>query len=161
MEMNDSQRLQLSNMIKTNNIEDQTELIRTLKHSHIMRDEINMMVLLKAKYRDDPERIHLECMNDCNFLFTYYTDIYNKIRKDEIDLAMLIKFIDVLRDVEDGLLDQHEASFKVGTILKEIYIDSALKKANKLNKEHEVIPDEKKEVNKVSWKQFKSTFKKS
>jgi len=162
MEMNDSQRLQLSNMIKTNNVEDQTELIRTLKHSHIMRDEINTMIILKAKYRDDPERIHLECMNDCNFLFTYYTDIYNKIRKDEIDLGMLMKFIDVLKEIEDGLLDQHEASFKVGTILKEMYIDSALKKADKLDKANEsATPEVKKEVNKVSWKQFKSTFQKS
>jgi hypothetical protein len=161
MEMNDSQKLQLANMIKSNNVEDQTELIRTLKHSNIMREEINNMVLLKAKYRDDPERIHLECMNDCNFLFTYYTDIYNKIRKDEIDLGMLIKFIDVLRDIENGLLDQHEASFKVGTILKEMYIDSALKKAEKLDKANESVPEVKKEVNKVTWRQFKSTFGKS
>ena len=161
MEMNDSQRLQLSNMIRENNVEDQTELIRTLKHSHIMRNEINTMVMLKAKHRDDPELIHFECMNDCNFLFTYYTDIYNKIRKDEIDLGMLMKFIDVLRDIEDGQLDQHEASFKVGTILKEMYIDSALKKADKLDKQNNVIPEEKKEIVKISWKQFKSTFEKS
>ena len=161
MEMNDSQRLQLSNMIKANNVEDQTELIRTLKHSHIMRNEINTMIMLKAQYRDDPERIHLECMNDCNFLFTYYTDIYNKVRKDEIDLGMLMKFIDVLKEIEDGLLDQHEASFKVGTLLKEMYIDSALKKAEKLDKANEPVKEVKKEINKVSWKQYKSTFKKS
>jgi hypothetical protein len=162
MEMNDNQRLQLSNMIKANNVEDQTELIRTLKHSHIMRDEINTMIILKAKYRDDPEKIHYECMNDCNFLFTYYTDIYNKIRKDEIDLGMLMKFIDVLKEIEDGLLDQHEGSFKVGTLLKEMYVDSALKKAEKMDKLNEpATPEVKKEVNKVTWKQYKSTFGKS
>ena len=162
MEMNDNQRLQLSNMIKANNVEDQTELIRTLKHSHIMRDEINTMIMLKAKYRDDPEKIHYECMNDCNFLFTYYTDIYNKIRKDEIDLGMLMKFIDVLKEIEDGLLDQHEGSFKVGTLLKEMYVDSALKKAEKMDKLNEpATPEVKKEVNKVTWKQYKSTFGKS
>jgi hypothetical protein len=162
MQMNDNQRLQLSNMIKANNVEDQTELIRTLKHSHIMRDEINTMIMLKAKYRDDPEKIHYECMNDCNFLFTYYTDIYNKVRKDEIDLGMLMKFIDVLKEIEDELIDQHEASFKVGTILKEMYIDSALKKAEKLDKLNEqATPEIKKEVNKISWKQYKSTFEKS
>jgi hypothetical protein len=162
MEMNDNQRLQLSNMIKANNVEDQTELIRTLKHSHVMRDEINTMIMLKAKYRDDSEKIHYECMNDCNFLFTYYTDIYNKIRKDEIDLGMLMKFIDVLKEIEDGLLDQHEGSFKVGTLLKEMYVDSALKKAEKMDKLNEpATPEVKKEVNKVTWKQYKSTFRKS
>ena len=38
-------------------------------------------------------------MTECNFLFTYYTDIYNKIRKDEIDLKILFKAFDVLRDI--------------------------------------------------------------
>ena len=33
--MNDKQRLQLQNMIKANNVEDQTDLIRKLKHSQI------------------------------------------------------------------------------------------------------------------------------
>ena len=39
--MDEKQRLQLQNMIKTNNVEDQTQLIRDLKHSHIMKSEIN------------------------------------------------------------------------------------------------------------------------
>ncbi len=72
-------------------------------------------------------------MNECNFLFTYYTDIYNKVRKDEIDLGILNRFFDMLEQVENGSLNQHEASFQVGTILKELYVDSALKKAEKLD----------------------------
>ena len=50
--MDDKQRLQLSNMIKANNVEDQTDLIRQLKHSQILRDEINNMIVLKSKYKD-------------------------------------------------------------------------------------------------------------
>ena len=46
--MDDKQRLQLQNMIKVNNVEDQTELIRDLKHSQILRNEVNNMILLKA-----------------------------------------------------------------------------------------------------------------
>ena len=84
MEMNDNQRLQLSNMIKANNVEDQTGLIRDLKHSQVLRNEVNNMILLKAKHRGDDEKIYNECVNDCNFLFTYYTDIFNKIRKRNI-----------------------------------------------------------------------------
>jgi hypothetical protein len=38
--MDDKQRLQLQNMIKANNVEDQTELIRELKHSEIIRNEL-------------------------------------------------------------------------------------------------------------------------
>lgn len=113
--------------------------------------------MIKAKYRNDPEKINLECMNECGFLFTYYTEIYNKIKKDEIDINILNKFIDVLRQIEDGELDQHSGSFLVGTILKELYIDSALKKADKLNEEHDKNKPvkEQKEPVKISWKQFK------
>jgi hypothetical protein len=90
--MDDKQRLQLANMIKANNVEDQTELIRNLKHSQVLRNEVNNMILLKAKHRGDDEKIYNECVNDCNFLFTYYTDIFNKIRKNEIDINILNKF---------------------------------------------------------------------
>jgi hypothetical protein len=79
--MDDKQRLQLSNMIKANNVEDQTELIRNLKHSQILRTEINNMIMIKAKYRGDDNKIMEECMNECSFLFTYYTEIFNKVKK--------------------------------------------------------------------------------
>jgi hypothetical protein len=153
--MDDKQRLQLQNMIKANNVEDQTEFIRNLKHSQIIRNDVNTMILIKAKFRGDEAKIHEECVNECNFLFTYYTDIYNKIRKDEIDIGILNKFLDVLRRIEDGELDQHEGSFFVGTILKELYVDSALKKADKLNVNDEIRPEPKKPEKKISYKQFK------
>lgn len=158
--MDDKQRLQLSNMIKVNNVEDQTELIRNLKHSQILRTNVNNMIMLKSKYRGDDEKIYNESITECNFLFTYYTDIFNKIRKDEIDIGILNKFIDVLKRIEDGELDQHEGSFAVGTLLKELYIDSALKKADKLDElnENGKIEPKKAEV-KISWKQFKKMSK--
>ena len=158
--MDDKQRLQLQNMIKTNNVEDQTELIRELKHSVILRREINNMIQIKAKYINNVDQIYSECAGECSFLFTYYTDIFNKVRKDEIDIQILNKFLDVLRQIEDGELDQHEGSFLVGSILKELYVDSALKKAEKLdeqNKEEKVEP--KKPEMKISWKQFKAIDK--
>jgi len=155
--MNDAQRLQLQNMIKANNVEDQTNLIRTLKHSDLLKNDINSLILLKAKYRSEPEKINEIALIECNFLFTYYTEIYNKIKKDEIDLDILFKFIEVLKNIEDGKMDQHEGAFAVGTLLKKIYIDSALKKADKLNEEYErqnpKIPF--KEPNQITWKQFK------
>ncbi len=135
--MDDKQRLQLQNMIKTNNVEDQTDLILNLKHSQILRNEINNMIMIKAKYRGDNEKIAEECMNESNFLFTYYTEIFNKVKKDEIDINLLYQFLDILKKIEDGHLDQHEGSFQVGSILKAIYVDSALKKADKLDAENE------------------------
>ena len=159
--MDDKQKLQLQKMISENNVEDQTELIRKLKHSVIMKNEINNMLFLKGKYRDDAEKIHLECMNECNFLFTYYTDIYNKIRKDEIDVDILNQFLDILEQIEEGELDQHEGSFKVGTLLKKLYVDSALRKAEKLDEENSgnKSAEPQKPLIDISWKQFKKINK--
>jgi hypothetical protein len=158
--MNDEQRLHLQNMISANNVEDQTGLIRELKHSVILRQEVNNLVRIREKYNGDQEKIMEDAITECNFLFTYYTDIYNKIRKDEMDLQILHKFLDVLRDIEDGRLDQHEGSFKVGTLLKEIYVDSALRKAEKLNETNgNVEPEYKGPQVEISWKDFKSMQK--
>lgn len=157
--MDDKQRLQLQNMIKANNVEDQTSFIRNLKHSQIIRNDVNNLIMIKAKFRDNDDKIHEEGVNECNFLFTYYTDIYNKIRKDEIDIGILNKFLDVLKRIEDGELDQHEGSFLVGTILKELYVDSALKKAEKLNENEEPKPEPIKPKENISWKKFKKMKK--
>ena len=157
--MDDKQRLQLQNMIKVNNVEDQTEFIRTLKHSQILRNEINNMIVIKAKYRGDDEKISSECMNESNFLYTYYTDIFNKVKKDEIDINLMYKFLDILKKIEDGDLNQHDGSFMVGSILKEIYVDSALKKAEKLDELNEKAPEPKKAEVKISWNQYKKMNK--
>jgi hypothetical protein len=142
-------------MIKTNNVEDQTDFIRNLKHSQIIRNDMNNMFVIKAKFRGDDVKIHEECVKECNFLFTYYTDIYNKVRKDEIDVGIMNKFLDVLKQIEEGKLDQHEGAFMVGTLLKELYVDSALKKADKLNADEEPKLEPRKADKNVSYKQFK------
>jgi len=145
-------------MIKANNVEDQTEMIRDLKHSDILRKDIQTLLSLKEKFGNDSEKLNLECMYECSFLFNYYTDIYNKIRKDEISLSILYKFLDILKQIENKEVDQHEGSFIVGTLLKELYIDSALKKADKLDKQHLDRLSTDLPLNEpllLSWKEFK------
>ena len=154
--MDSDQRLHLQKMITANNVEDNTTTIRQLKHSHKLREDVNNLIMLKVQYQNDPDTLHLEGMTECNFLFTYYTDIYNKIRKDEIDLKILFRSFDVLRDIEDGKIDQHEGAYEFGMLLKKIYVDSALKKAEKLNATTgEKEPEYKGPQVDVSWKQFK------
>ena len=154
--MDEKSRLQLNNMLSANNVLDQTELIRNLKHSHILRNNINELISLRAKHMDNDNALKMEAMISCEFLCTYYTDLYNKIRKDEIDLKILFEFINVLEKIEEGKLDQHEGSFEVGTLLKKIYIDSALRKADKLNKD-EVVFEPQKPLVDISWKDYKFT----
>ena len=151
--MNAQEKLLLQEMIKANNVEDQTQNIRNLKHSALIRKDVQTLLEI-MKTTTDPSEIHIEAMMECNFIFTYYTDIYNKIRKAEIDLNMFSEFLNVLEKIEDGKIDQHEGSFEVGTILKKIYVDSALKRGEKLDdmhkKEESVQP-----IKDIRWKNFK------
>lgn len=156
--MNDTQRLRLQEMIKVNNVEDQTNTIRNLKHSSILKKELKNMMSIKEKYTHSHslEEINNLCAQECSFLFMYYTDIYNKIRKDEIDLNIFNKFLDILKKIEDEEVDQHEGSFLVGTLLKELYIDSAIKKADKFDRENPQEKVEEISYLNISWKEFKT-----
>ena len=154
--MDNSSRLHLQQMIKANNVTDQTELIRDLKHSDVLKENVLSLIMLKHKYQNDPDMLHMHAMGECHFLFTYYTDIYNKIRKDEIDIQILFQFLDVLKKIENKEVDQHEGSFEIGTLLKKIYIDSALKKADKLNSNNQPAEEMNKGIQ-ITWKQFKNT----
>lgn len=155
--MDDQQRLQLQRMINENDVLDQTELIRELKHSVILRQDINHLIALKGKYPNDDNTLQIEALSDCSFLCTYYTDIYNKIRKDEMDISILFRFIDVLEKIEEGRIDQHEGSYEVGMLLKKIYVDSALRKAEKLNATTgNMEPEYKGPQVEISWKQYKN-----
>jgi hypothetical protein len=161
--MTELNRLQLQQMIKETNADDQTNLIRELKHSHKLQADINNLLMLKSKYKTDLVKISEEAAIQCSFLFTYYTDIFNKIKKDEIDLKILNKFLNILRMIEDEEIEQHEGCVMVGTLLKEMYIDSALKKADKINdteqnKNNQEI-ERKVEQVKISWSEYKKFSK--
>lgn len=155
--MNEIERLQLQKMIKANDVEDQTHQIRKLKHSKQLKEDINTFLLLKTKYK--PEEIFEKSIIECNFLFTNYTDIYNRIKNDEINIDLLFHFLKVLSDIENGELDQHEGSFIVGKILKEIYIDSALKKAEKIDNIYNNQKEETVEPINIDWKVWKKINK--
>lgn len=156
--MNNVERLNLQKMINENDVKDETQNIRDKKHSSLIKEDVIRFVELKKKYfrlqKTNPVEFEKICITRCAFLFNNYTDIYNKIKKDEIDLSILSKFLDVLKLIEDGKIDQHEGSFKIGKYLKEMYIDSALKKSEKLDKKYGNKEKEVKPKN-ISWKQYK------
>lgn len=164
--MDESQRLKLNTYIKANNVEDQTDFIRELKHSNILKLEIARLVDIVKEENGNEFAINERGSLECHFLFMYYTDIYNKVRKEEIDLTIMAKFLDVLEKIENCELDQHEGSYMVGELLKKIYVDSALRKAEKLNRKAETENDENEsesqdedDVVKISYKEFKDISK--
>ncbi len=156
--MNDSERLNLQKMIQANDAENNTFLIRELKHSKKILEEVDLLLKLKqdnsTMAKSNPDKFDELCVGKCQFLFNNYTDIFNKVKKDEINLEILLRLINVLYSIEEGNIDQHEGSFEVGKLLKEIYIDSALRKADKLNAESGEV-EKKEPVENISWAEFK------
>jgi len=71
--MDANARLHLQEMVKANNVEDQTELIRELKHSHLLQEDINNLIMIKAKNRNDEEKVHQLGMEECSCLLIILT----------------------------------------------------------------------------------------
>jgi hypothetical protein len=160
--MDNIDRLQLEKMIKANNVEDVTEEIRTKKHSDLIRRDVIKLLEIKKKYPrlDKTQQMDTMLTKNCSFLFMNYTDIFNKVRKNEIDLNILGKFLDILKKIEDGDLNQHEGAFEVGKLLKAMYIDSALKKSDKIDKKNKKRGGKQETTSlnspkNISWKQYK------
>ena len=162
--MNDDDRLKLKEMIKANNTEDFTEKIRTLKHSSKIRSDVETYLNLCKKYPKSKGEAFFKrmCDSKCQFLGSNYTEIYVKLIKNELNLNILDSLLNVLKEIEDGNVDQHEGSFNVGKILKELYIDSALRKGDKLDKIASVKEKKKpnKQVKKISYAEFKAAQQK-
>ena len=152
-----NKKLNLKELVKNFDGEDTTERIRELKHSKQIRASITKMIELKKKYsRLNNKNLRKIVEKQCSFLYHNYTNIFNKIYKDVIDLKLFNKFLVILEGIENGKYDQHEASAKVGQILKEIYIDSAIRESKRIDKKNS---NKKKPVmkkgKKISWNEFK------
>jgi hypothetical protein len=157
-------RLDLKRMInQTEDYVDNTHNIQKLKHSSLIREDIIKIEKLKRensllKENDQDNFLEL-CKEQCQFLFNHYTDIFNKVCKDLIDLSIMKNLLDVLHFIEIGKLDQQEGSIIVGKILKQLYLDSAVKTADALDKEratdNEVININIPEVKNISWRDYK------
>ena len=151
--MNENDRLNLKRMIGQSDCDDNTDAIRKLKHSKLIRAELNTFTKLKRNTRgDDFDDV---CRNKCSFLYNNYMDIFNRLIKDELDLKIFGRLLDALENIEDGKVDQHEGSVIVGTILKELYIDSALKHGNNISDTDAPAQPTYVDSKTISWKQFK------
>lgn len=158
--MNPNDRLQLSKMIKEYNSEETTDKIRHLRHSENIRVDVGVIQRLKLQYpriyKSNIKQFKLMATNRASFLFNNYTNLFNRIIKGELDLNILWQFLEVLKQIEDGTIDQHDGSYKIGMLLKRLYIDSALQREKK---DQEKTPNKKNEYKKpmctMSWNEFK------
>ena len=159
--MDNLDRLNLNKMINANNVEDCTEEIRSKKHSQLIRDDVTCLMTLKKKYsrlaQSNPVQFDSMCVSQCSFLFNNYMDIFNKVKKDEMNMQILHQLLDVLKKIEDNQLNQHEGAFEVGKLMKALYLDSALVTAERLDKKtgkKTVVA--KMPEKKITWAEYKA-----
>ena len=159
--MNNLEKLNLHKMIDANNVQDCTDDIRLKKHSDLIRNDVTTLMQLKKKYarlsQSNPKQFDTMCVSQCSFIFNNYTDIFNRVKKDELNMKILHNLLDILKQIEEGQIDQHAGAFEVGKLLKTMYIDSALTKAERIDKKtgKKSFPSKPKEK-KIIWGEFKA-----
>ena len=152
------ERLNLKKLLSEMDSEDNTAQIRKVKHSIVLRNEIRKLDTFKQKNVDmkvnNPEKYTEMCKSTTPFLYNNYTDIFNRIIKDELDLEIMTKLLIVLKLIEDGKVDQNEGSVMIGKVLKELYVDSALQQSAHLDQQNPVAEQPIK-TKSISWKEYK------
>lgn len=160
MVFTENELFQLKKMIETNNTEDHTDHIRDVKNSNEIRKALHTFLKLKTEHNDlwknDKDRFEELVLRENPFLFHNYYQIHMTLLKDQIDMTIMLKLLAVLEKIESGELDQHEGSFVVGKLLKEIYIDGTVRKLEKLDELSEQSKPVMNHGTPISWKEFKS-----
>ena len=123
--------LNLKQMIKDNDVEDFTDIIRDKCHSQKIKNDISKYLEISNKYlrlkKTNNEQFKTICRSQCNFLYNNYTDIFNRLINNTLNLDIFYNILNILHRIETSEVNQHEASYLVGKYLKELYIDSNLR----------------------------------
>lgn len=171
--MNSLDKSQLEQLINEHNVEDYSKDIREKKHSPLIKTDVNNILNLKVKYNrlmtTNYNQFEQIVISQCKFLHKNYNDIFSKVMKNEINLNTLNQLLNILKKIENGDKDQHEASFEVGKLLKQIYIDGVIikqekekqlndKMCKKKNKKKNIKKEETEDSQKknLSWQEFKN-----
>ena len=152
--MNPKEKEILSKMLKDSDFKDNSNDIKRNKHSIKIQQDINTYLSLKKTYsrlqQTNSNLFKQKIINQCNFLYTNYNNIFDKLINNQLDINILNKFIYFLKQIEDGKMDQNTASYEIGKLLKSHYIDKEISNNNDINND----------INNITWKQFKEHIKK-
>ena len=143
---------QLKKISESSKFVDMTEKIRDVKHSAQLKKSIHHLMEFKHKHRallkDNRNEFESQLMKEDNFLFMNYMELYMTLLKTDVDPITMSAVLTCLEQIENGECNQHEASVKVGTLLKSIYIDKVVQDTTHL-------ADPRKEHMNLSWREYK------
>jgi hypothetical protein len=166
--ISDNDRMDLKRvMANSTDYQDNTAYIRASKHSRQMSADVRKIELLAQNngvLRDTDLPAFTELAKQkCPFLFSRYTDIFNRLVAGTIDISTMYEVLRILRMIEDGEVEQEEGSLLVGRVLKKLYVDSAVRAADKLASRDSYSGPNKKVLSTTelafSWKDYKLTYK--
>jgi hypothetical protein len=157
--------LDMDKLMKNADTAGNTQRIRALRHGRKIQAQVRLLQELKVSHKDmalmDPAKYDRMVHSHCDFLWSNYMMIFNRLLRDEIDVDILNRFIETLIQVEDGEMDEFDASVKVGGILKELYLDSAIKRKEKQEDKDKLLQaaeagKKRRPARDISWSQFKT-----
>lgn len=156
--MDAQQEKVLNRLIKENDVQDNTDKIKSLRHSPKIRNDVAVIQNIKRQLKTkDFAKLDKEAIHKCSFLYANYPNIYNKLLKDEIDIKVLYTFLDELAKIENGDQDQHEASYNIGMLLKSMYVDKKIGLDSK-DKSNDSSKKKRKKTSNLSYAEYKEKF---
>lgn len=131
--MNQEHREKLNEMLKDNDdAVDNTDYIREQKYSDKIKLDVEKLMIFKSKNKEllatNRKEYDVKIKEECSFLSSTFPEILDKLKEDNVDMKLMFQIIQIYRQIEEGKMDQHEASFMLGTILKEMYVDTVISK---------------------------------
>ena len=152
--MDNNRKRELERLIQENDTKDQTQSIKERKHSSKLRDQVLTLYAIKYKQQHKSMEAMQEMIKrECEFLYTDYRELYEILTTKHMDLGMMLKMLELLGNIENSKMTQHESSFALGQMLKEMYIDPKInQRVEELDDNNEVIDVEPIEL---SWKHYK------
>ena len=143
---------QLKKISESSKFVDMTEKIRDVKHSAQLKKSIHHLMEFKHRnldlLKEDRTEFESRLMKEDNFLFMNYMELYMTLLKTDVDPMTMSAVLTCLEQIENGECNQYEASVKVGTLLKSIYIDKVVQETTHVQDPH-------KENKNISWRDFK------
>ena len=105
-----SSNLDLNKYLSGDNSEyvDNTNKLRDAKHSNLIRQNIMEIEKLRGEtgdlYKMDIETFKNKCIQRNSFLYNNYFEIFNRVSKNEMNLYIMNEFLNVLKQIEDGVI---------------------------------------------------------
>jgi hypothetical protein len=161
--ISDADRMDLKRvMANSTDYQDNTAYIRAAKHSRQMIRDVRAMEELARDHADirNTDAFTELARQKCGFLFSHYTDIFNRLVAGTVDISTMYEMLRILGMIEEGEIEQEEGSLLVGRVLKKLYVDSAVRAADKLDAKASAPPPPPAPVGlAVSWKDYKRAHK--